>query len=321
MKLGIDKGLSEKFDSFRNRLQKVYRHISKIAKRKGVTCYRVYDHDIPEFPLCIEFYHDLVYVAEYKRKHPLDEYLYNIWRAESEQIILDVLQVPKEKVFFKTRKKVVKRTDQYEKLDSQNEFVEVKENGLTFLVNLTDYLDTGLFLDHRDTRELVRNQSKGKKVLNLFCYTGSFSVYAASGGADEVVSIDMSRTYIQWTEKNLKANDLFSEKTISVQADVVQYIEKEKSNYYDIIILDPPTFSISKRMEDTLEIQRDYPMLVNHCLRCLAPGGVLYFSNNYSKFVLDESLIHSSSIRNITQETAPFDFERNLRRWCWEIKK
>jgi 23S rRNA (cytosine1962-C5)-methyltransferase len=183
-------------------------------------------------------------------------------------------------------------------------------------------VDTGLFLDHRTTRELVRKEASEKKVLNLFCYTGSFSVYAAAGGAKEIDSVDLSKTYLQWAEENMRLNKFTDAKRYRyVHADVLQYLDELTPNSYDLIILDPPTFSNSKRMNDFLDIQRDHASLINQCLKILSPGGLVFFSTNYSRFVLDASAIQASSIRDITRQTTPFDFEGKLKRWCYRIVK
>jgi 23S rRNA (cytosine1962-C5)-methyltransferase len=291
-----------------------------MAKRLNVAAYRVYDHDLPEFPLSIEFYNEKLYVAEYQRKHQLDDYLYHQWMSESKKIIQEVLHVSDENIYMKLRKKITNRQEQYEKLDDVDSYFTVVENGLNFAINLTDYLDTGLFLDHRDTRQKVRMDCAGKKVLNLFSYTGSFTVYAAAGGAAEVVSVDMSRKYSEWTTRNLELNNLVSDSVKVIQADVMQYLEREKSNYYDIIILDPPTYSNSKRMKEEMIIQEDYIWLVNECLRCKKDDGYVIFSNNFTQFELQPRYLNATSVEDIKDKTTPFDFEGKLRRWCWEIR-
>lgn len=307
---------------FRNRLTKVYRHIGKQARRMGIQCFRVYDHDLPEFPFCIEFYGDKLYVAEYKRRHGLTDEQHDDWVEKSLQVVAEVLSVNKENIFLKLRQRKPGRLGQYQKFDEvQHEFVAV-ENGLQFIINLSDYLDTGLFLDHRITRQMVREQSAGKKVLNLFAYTGSFSVYAAAGGATEVVTVDLSKTYLNWAERNLQLNGFaVSNQYQLVHADVKQYLKKIPADYYDIIIMDPPTFSNSKRMDHILDIQRDHAELINNCLRGLRKGGVLYFSTNYRKFVLEKDKIATADIKDITKTTTPFDFEGKLWRWCYLISK
>jgi 23S rRNA (cytosine1962-C5)-methyltransferase len=307
---------------FQNRLSKVYRHLGKQAKRLQVSCYRVYDHDLPEFPFCIEFYGNKLYVAEYKRRHGMTEEEHDEWMERSLDVISTVLGVLPADVFLKLRQRKPGRLGQYQKTGEMHHEFEVEENGLKFIINLTDYLDTGLFLDHRITRQMVREQSLDKKVLNLFAYTGSFSVYAAKGGAAEVQTVDLSRTYLTWAEKNMRLNGYANTGKYSfIQADVKQYLPTIPAGSFDIIIMDPPTFSNSKRMEDFLDIQRDHVILINHCLSGLKPGGVIYFSTNYRKFVLDKAGIPDSEIKDITRATTPFDFEGRLGRCCYLIRK
>src|SRR5687768_15588419 len=246
-----------KFLMFRNRLQKVYKHLRKQAMRQSITCYHVYDHDLPEFPFIIEIYEDKLYISEYKRHHNMSEEEYNLWWKESSSVMTDVLGIESHNIFLKLRQRKEGRLGQYQKLDERkNEFI-VNEDGLKFIVNLTDYLDTGLFLDHRITRQMIREVAKNKNVLNLFCYTGSFSVYAAAGGASAITSIDLSKTYLDWADRNMRLNFLEYENHSLIHADVKQELQNIPGNSYDIIIMDPPTFSNSKRMDDFLDIQRD----------------------------------------------------------------
>lgn len=331
---------ADKLNMFRNRLTKVYRHLRKQAKRLQVSCYRLYDHDLPEFPFCIELYGEKLYVAEYKRQHGMTEEEHDDWMEKSLAVMTEVLSVGKENIFLKLRQRKPGRLGQYQKYDEEpppnlpargrlyeesllsgNDFI-AEENGLKFIVNLGKYLDTGLFLDHRTTRQMVREQCAGKKVLNLFAYTGSFSVYAAAGRAAEVVTVDLSKTYLAWAEKNMQLNGFTDEaKYKYVHADVLQYLKTISPDYYDMIIMDPPTFSNSKRMEDILDIQRDHVILINDCLKGLKKGGVLYFSSNFRKFFLDREKIKTTGIKDITKATTPFDFEGKLFRRCYCIKK
>ena len=312
----------EKFIMFRNRLMKVFRHVGRRAGRLHVSCYRVYDHDLPEFPFCIEIYEDKLYVAEYKRQHGFTEKQHHDWRRKCVEIMSQVFGVAVENIFLKLRKVKSGRADQYKKMGEQaNEFV-VHENDLKFIVNLSDYLDTGLFLDHRITREMVKSESAGKKILNLFCYTGSFSVYAAAGGASQTVSVDLSNTYLNWTERNMQLNGFIDpSKYKYVHADVIKYLATLPEDYFDIVILDPPTFSNSQRMDEFLDVQRDHVKLINDCLKGLKKNGVLYFSTNSRKFLLDKGKINSASIKDITKATTPFDFEGKLFRYCFRIEK
>ncbi|MBA2746790.1 MAG: class I SAM-dependent methyltransferase [Flavisolibacter sp.] len=310
-----------KFEMFQNRLEKVYRHRSKQARRQGIDCFRIYDHDLPEFPFIVERFDDKLYVSEYKRHHDMEDTAYEFWLERSKEIMAVVTGIAFENIFARMRQRKSGRKGQYQKLDEEkNEFV-VKENGLSFFVNLTDYLDTGLFLDHRITRQMVREASNQKSVLNLFAYTGSFSVYAAAGNASSVVTVDLSKTYLDWAKRNMELNFSSFPNHHIVHADVKQFLKEEKKSRYDIIVLDPPTFSNSKRMEDILDIQRDHVELVNDCLELLHPGGVIYFSNNFTKFELHTSEIRSKEIKDITKATTPFDFEGKLNRPCYKIRK
>jgi 23S rRNA (cytosine1962-C5)-methyltransferase len=312
----------DKFVMFGNRLEKVYRHLGKQAKKLGVTCYRLYDRDLPEFPFCIEIYEEHIYVAEYKRRHGMSDTEHDQWLGKSTAIICGVLKVDKKNIFLKLRQRKAGRRGQYLKTaDKRSEYI-VRENELKFIVNLSDYLDTGLFLDHRITRQKVKAEAKDKKVLNLFSYTGSFSVYTAAGEASEVVTVDLSKTYLEWSKRNMQINGFTDPvKYQFIQADVSKYLAGIEKNYFDLIILDPPTFSNSKRMDDILDIQRDHVKLINDCLRVLRPGGKIYFSTNYKKFVIDKGPIQSSTIKDITKQTTPFDFEGRLNRVCYLIEK
>lgn len=312
----------EKLTMFQNRLLKVYRHLGRQARRLGVTCYRLYDHDLPEFPFCTEQYGDKLYVAEYKRRHGMTDAEHEQWLEQSLAVISGVTGITREHIYVKLRQRKAGRLGQYQKYDKQQHEWPVEENGLQFLVNLSDYLDTGLFLDHRITRQMVREQSAGKRVLNLFAYTGSFSVYAAAGGAAEVVTADLSKTYLQWAARNMALNGFINEQQYRfVQADVKAFLKTLAPASFDLIVMDPPTFSNSQRMEDILDIQRDHAELIGDCLHALAPGGELYFSTNYRKFVLDREKIPAASIKDITRATTPFDFEGRLFRWCYLVTK
>jgi len=307
---------------FSNRLTKVYRHRSKQSKGMGVSCYRLYDRDLPEFPISVDYYEGRLCVSEYRAKHGMTEEEHNEWLEGTIQVLADVLQIDDANIFTKERRRKTDRLSQYEKTAEEKVFFEVKESGLSFLVNLSDYLDTGLFLDHRLTRQMVKAESEGKDVLNLFAYTGSFSVYAAAGGAASVTTVDLSNTYIDWAKKNFHLNNLNDTKRYHfIVEDVKQYLREAKAASFDLIVMDPPTFSNSKKMKDILDIQRDHAELINEALRLLRPGGVLYFSTNARKFELNASAIETNLIKDITRQTTPFDFEGKLLRWCWKMQK
>jgi 23S rRNA (cytosine1962-C5)-methyltransferase len=314
--------MNDKLEMFQNRLLKVYKHRSKQAKRMNIECYRLYDKDLPEFPVMIDLYGSRVCLSEYRAKHHLTEEEHEAWLDGTINTIANVLQIPSDDVYTKERKRKEDRLSQYQKTATEKEFFEVKENGLKFLVNLSDYLDTGLFLDHRITRKMVMDEAKGKKVLNLFAYTGSFSVYAAAGEADEVTTVDLSNTYIDWAKKNFEANFLINPSKYKFEvADVKQYLQTLTPNTFDLVVMDPPTFSNSKKMKDILDIQRDHAELMNQTLRAMKPGSILYFSTNARKFELEEAAIRASIIKDITRVTTPFDFEGKLLRWCWRMIK
>lgn len=313
---------AQKSDMFRNRLSKVYKHRSKQARRMHISCYRVYDHDLTEFPFCIELYEDKVYLAEYLRRHGMTDEEHDVWLDACLQIITEITGIAQDHIYVRQRKRMSHREGQYEKMDTKQEFFTVIENGLKFLVNLTDYLDTGLFLDHRITRQMVKELCKDKRVLNLFCYTGSFSVYAAAAGASTVTSVDLSKTYLNWAEDNFVINLLKDKDRYRFDhADVKQYLKTLAPESYDLVIIDPPTFSNSKRMKDFLDIQRDHVELLNDVLAATTAGGIIYFSTNFSKFVLENDQINATEIRDITKATTPFDFEGKLKRWCYRIVK
>ena len=314
----------EKFQMFQNRLLKNYKHRFKQAKRLNVSCWRLYDHDVPEVPICVEMYEDYIYIAEYNRRHSLTDEEHELWLIECKRIITELTGVPDDKMFLRVRKRMSHREGQYEKEAEvvESKIITVQENGLKFLVNLTDYLDTGLFLDHRTTRQMVQSESKDTHFLNLFSYTSSFSVYAAAAGAKTVTSVDLSKTYLAWSEENFALNKLKNPIAYQfIHADVKQYLKTLTPNQFDLVVMDPPTFSNSKRMKDILDIQRDHVELINDVLKAMKPGGIMYFSTNFTQFVLDAENIKTTKIKDITKATTPFDFEGRLKRWCYKIIK
>ena len=302
-----------------NRLDKTRRHLGKWAKREQLHAWRLYDRDMPEFPLAIDLYGEALHVQVFERKRPLeDEQLQILEQALREHFELEPLQLA-----IKTRKRQ-RGLSQYEKLaDSAPSFL-VRERHLQFEVNLHRYLDTGLFLDHRDTRHMVGQRAEGKTFLNLFAYTGSFTAYAAAGGARRTVTVDMSRTYQEWSERNLQHNGLADPKKHQfVQSDVTTFLDKviESRARFDLIVLDPPSFSNSKRMHATFDVQRDQLELLQKTIRLLAPGGELFFSNNRQGFSLDPQISELAEVEEITDKTIPRDFARHRPHRCWLIRK
>jgi len=317
-----DYNFSPKMEMFQNRLLKMWKHYSKLARKQAVSCFRFYDHDLPEFPFAIEWYDGVVHAAEYKRRHGMEEEEHEAWLEACKSTLASVLEVAPEVIFIKQRQRKAGRQGQYEKFAEAKVEKIVREGGLSFIINLTDYLDTGLFLDHRITRNMVREQAADKRVLNLFCYTGSFSVYAAHGGAKSVTSVDLSRTYINWAKRNMQYNKLYDpEKHEFVQADVMEVINELPADTFDLIVCDPPTFSNSKRMDDNFDVQRDHVVLLRKLLKACTDGGQIYFSNNYRNFQLDRDAIPALTVKNITGATTPFDFQGRLHRACFLIEK
>lgn len=309
-------------DAFANRLTKNLRHWGRWARRRGISCYRVYDRDLPEFPVAIDLYEGLPHVQEFETRWEADEAAHAVWERTVRETIGSALDIAPEAIAFKTRRRQ-KGLAQYEKTGLEGEDLVVHEGGLRFLVNLHAFLDTGLFLDHRQTRSMIRERAQGKRLLNLFCYTGSFTVYAAAGGARETVSVDLSNTYLDWTHRNLELNGTALPHHRRVRADALRWLDEAVASgeRFDLIVLDPPSFSNSKKMTDTLDVQRDHPRLVNACLQLLGPDGELYFSNNRRGFRLHEDEIAPCAIEEITHLTLPEDFARSRAHRCWRIRK
>lgn len=308
------------FLAFENRLRKNFRHLSKWARRENVSCFRVYDLDMPEFPLSVEYYEGRVHLSEYVRKHTLSAAEYEDWRLGCIAACCRVFVCEASVVFFKQRERQ-QEGSQYEKQSDASVRFTVSENGLRFMVNLSDYLDTGLFLDHRNTRKMVMEYCHGKRFLNLFAYTGSFTVYAAAGGCKNSLTIDLSNTYLTSAQENLRLNGQDKLCHRLLRADVLEYLASPPDNsLFDVIVLDPPTFSKSKRMKSTLDTQRDHVWLINQTLRLLSPNGILFFSTNYSRFQIDLKGIMRASVEEITHRTIPVDFRDKKIHRCFLIR-
>ncbi len=303
-----------------NRIKKNLKTIRPYLQKNNLSCYRIFDWDMPEYPLCVDVYEDMVHVAEYKTKHPLDDTAYMRWMNESLQAIQEVLKVAESNLFVKKRERQ-KGIAQYEKVAETKEFKIVHEQGLKFLVNMNDYLDTGLFLDHRITRKRVREEAEGKNVLNLFAYTGSFSVYALAGGAQKVTTVDLSNTYLNWAKENMKVNGFDADQHLFVKTDVKEWIKNEATTLYDLVILDPPTMSRSKMAKTKFDIQSDHPELIFNVLRHMQPGGVLYFSTNFREFEIQTKRLGATLVTDISLETVPDDFRNKKIHYCWKIVK
>ncbi len=314
-------------ESLINRLRKNLRNIGRWADRQGIACYRLYDADIPEYSLAIDLYRGescWVHVQEYQAPRGIDPAKAERRLLEGLAVLPSVLEVEWKDLFLKVRR-VQKGVQQYGRSEFQGEFHEVREANYRFYVNLEGYLDTGLFLDHRITRGYIGQHSRGCRFLNLFGYTGSATVYAAGGGATATTTVDLSRTYLDWTRRNLVLNGFGARGHELVQADVMAWLdqvsgETGEPRCYDLIFLDPPTFSNSKRMEGTFDVQRDHVDLIIKAVQLLAPGGMLIFSTNHRKFKLEQDFLRDFSVVDISRRTLPRDFERNPRiHSTWEI--
>ncbi|MGR9013609.1 MAG: bifunctional 23S rRNA (guanine(2069)-N(7))-methyltransferase RlmK/23S rRNA (guanine(2445)-N(2))-methyltransferase RlmL [Gammaproteobacteria bacterium] len=312
--------------SFANRLKKNLKKLSKWAKQKHISCYRVYDADLPEYAVAVDIYQGAqtwIIVQEYQPPKSIDQHKADQRLAGLLAEIPRVLNVPSDQVFLKIRRKQ-KSTDQYEKHGDQGIFHTIEEGGCKLLVNFEDYLDTGLFLDHRPIRMMIQQQAKDKTFLNLFAYTGSATVHAAMGGAVSTTTVDMSNTYINWAKNNMALN-INPGKHEFIQADCLEWLATEAeqpSKHYDLIFLDPPTFSNSKRMDEPFDIQNDHVQLINNAVSLLSPGGVLYFSTNFRRFKIDKQALSDLIVEDITAATIPEDFVRNPKiHYCWRIKE
>lgn len=312
---------------FANRLAKNLKRLRNWAQRQDVTCYRLYDADMPEYAFAIDLYRTIepdeqwLYVQEYAAPAEIELDAVRKRRGEVLASLPETTGVPEERIRVRTRRRT-RRGDQYEKVDAQAHFHRVLEGGLKFRVNFEDYLDTGIFLDHRLTRARLRQAARGRRFLNLFAYTGTASVYAAAGGASSTTTVDMSRTYLEWAQRNLSINNFVGAAHQFVQADCREWLKEaaHASERYELVFLDPPTFSNSKRMEGVLDIERDHPQLIDDCASLLAPAGLIVFSTNAQRFRLNEVLGERFNVRDVSAATLPKDFERNPRiHKCYEI--
>lgn len=303
-----------------NRLRKNLKNLGRWAHREGVSCYRIYDADLPEYAVAVDRYGELVHVQEYAAPKSVDPHQARVRLNEALAAVREVLQVPRERVFLKVRQPQ-KGSEQYRKFAASGEFHEVREGECRLLVNLRDYLDTGLFLDHRPVRKLLGELAAGRDFLNLFCYTASATVHAGLGGTASTTSVDLSRTYLDWARRNLELNGLSGPRHRLLQADVREWLAGENRRY-GLIFLDPPTFSNSKRMDGTLDIQRDHVELLARAARLLTDDGILVFSTNNRRFRLESEALPELVVENITAATIPPDFARNPRiHYCWRITR
>lgn len=309
----------DKTSIIKNRIRKNYRHIRKWAKRTLSDCFRIYDRDIKEYPLAIDFYSGRFCVQFFSYDRDCDEPSIEL-REEINQALCSIFATSENLIYWRNRVKR-KKIQQYEKIDEEKQFFFSFEYGVQFKINLHDYLDTGLFLDHRETRRLVSSIAKDKRILNLFAYTCSFSIAAAIGGASFTKSVDMSNTYTEWGRDNFILNSISLKNNEIIRADCMKFIDQAilSKDLFDIIVIDPPTISRSKKMDQMFDIQLDHVSLLTKALQLLSPEGIIFFSTNSRKFKLDNSLFSVCSIKNISEKTLPLDFHNKKIHSCWEI--
>lgn len=307
--------------SFSNRLGKNIKHYLKWARRHHIDAWRMYDRDIPQFPFAVDVYGERIHLQEYDTGWQMPPQAYEDWLAEVVEAVAFVTGFAETEIHLKRRERQ-RGTSQYVKTGRAGEDFTVRENGRLFWVNLDKYLDTGLFLDHRNTRRKVGETAAGKRFLNLFAYTGSFTVYAATGGAVSSETVDLSNTYLDWARRNFELNGIDPARHKIVRDDVFHYLQTgiSEGKRFDLIVMDPPSFSNSKKMQDILDVQRDHARLINGAMSLLEPGGLLYFSNNLRSFRLDEGLARAYRIKDISAQSVPEDFRNKKIHQCWEIR-
>jgi 23S rRNA (guanine2445-N2)-methyltransferase / 23S rRNA (guanine2069-N7)-methyltransferase len=311
---------------FANRIAKNMKALARQAAREQVGCYRLYDADMPEYALAIDRYAESgsgdvhLYVQEYAAPSTIDPQAARRRRAEALAALPAATGVARERIHLRVRQRQ-RGASQYEQLARERATFLVEEDGLKVELNFSDYLDTGLFLDHRLVRRRIRAAAAGRRFLNLFCYTATATLHAAAGGAVHTLSVDMSATYLDWAARNFGLNGLAKAQHELLQADCLKFIAEARPAQWDLVFLDPPTFSNSKRMEGVLDTQRDHFGMISQCMRLLAPGGLLVFSTNAQRFRLDEAVAERWQVADVSAASIPFDFARNPRiHRCFEIR-
>lgn len=313
--------MSHDISAFANRLGKNIRHLMKWARRQHIEAWRLYDRDIPQYPFAIDIYGEHIHLQEYDTGWIMQQAEYESWLSEVVEAIVFITGFPAGQIHLKRRERQ-KGKDQYEKTGLDSTDFVVHEYGRAFWVNLDKYLDTGLFLDHRQTRFRVGELAGGKRFLNLFAYTGSFSVYAATGGAVSSETVDLSNTYLSWARRNFALNQINEQSHQIIRADVFEYLQQAKKagKQFDLIVMDPPSFSNSKKMNQILDVQRDQHCLIEGAMELLHPQGILFFSNNLRSFRLDPALEKRYSIENKNKQSLSPDFRNTKIHQCWEIR-
>jgi 23S rRNA (guanine2445-N2)-methyltransferase / 23S rRNA (guanine2069-N7)-methyltransferase len=318
--LPAEQSSDDQGSEFGNRLRKNLKKILKWSAKEGMSCFRVYDRDLPDYNISIDFFSKWVHIHEYAPPKTIDPQLAASRMATAVKCVRDILGVRSNRIFIKARERQ-KGRKQYEKKGSSGKMYEVREGECSFLVNFTDYLDTGLFLDHRPVREKIHREAKGKRFLNLYGYTGTATVHAAMGGAARTTTVDLSSTYLHWAKMNLALNGLTELRNKVEKADCLQWLE-ETTGMFDLIFIDPPTFSNTKKDNRVFDVQKDHARLIELAMSRLATGGLLIFSTNFRRFQLEARLLALYDIKEISRESVPVDFSRNEKiHLCWEIRK
>lgn len=308
-------------EEFANRLRKRARHLRRWPTKRGITCYRLYERDVPEVPLTIDRYEDALHIAEFARPHERTPAQHADWLDLMVRTASEVLDVPRDRIFLKHRQRQ-RGAAQYGRIDDRRAELVVQEGGLRFLVNLSDYVDAGLYLDHRITRQMVREAAAGKRFINLFGYTAAFTVYAAAGGAGATTTVDKSATYIDWARRNFELNNLAGPQHRLVRSDIEAFIANlSPRDQWDLAVVDPPTFSNTKGIEAYWDVQRDHALLLQQLARHIVPDGIVFFSTNYRRFKLDEGALGDYSVRDITRQTIPEDFRNQRIHKCWKLAR
>ena len=316
---GLLQAASRQAEEFANRLRNRARHLRRWPAKRSITCYRLYERDVPDVPLVVDRYEESLHIAEFARPHDRSPAQHADWLDLMARTACEVLDVPRERIFIKHRERQ-RGAAQYQRVDDrQAEFI-VHEGGLRFLVNLSDYVDTGLFLDHRLTRRMVREASAGKRFLNLFGYTGAFTVYAAAGGATTTTTVDKSAAYIDWARRNIELNNLKGPQHRLVRSDIRAFLDRlSPRDQWDLAVVDPPTFSNTKGLEDDWDVQAHHAKLLQQLAPHMSPGGIVFFSTNFRRFKLEESALGDYAIRDITRQTIPEDFRNQRIHLCWQL--
>ncbi len=301
-----------------NRVKKRFRHLNKRFYRRNIEVFRLYDWDIPEIRAVVDWYAGHLVMGEYWRKQSNPG-----WLPVMGETVAEAMDVPREKLHLKQRLAGVKNGKRYQRIDHTDEKFVVSERDLKFLINPSDYIDTGLFSDHRNTRQMVRELSKGKRFLNLYCYTGAFSCYAAMGGTELTLSVDRAETAVKWARENFRLNGISQKNNHLVQSDVLFFLKKaaKSGTTFDLAVVDPPSFSNTRIRNHSFDILKDHPDLLSAVIKVMQPGGKIFFSTNHQGFDLQTGSLKTSEVTEITNITMPEDYVRKRRpiHRCWRI--